>query len=357
MPLFVSCNSSNEDFVPSEEYLSIKMDDDHLSYIGRHLMIEQNLYIEYSASGFSLKVNVTNPINELNITLDSIFSYSRPGYSASHQYAMVNIDNSNYQRISFNYGENNNIPLFSNISIGEHIISFKKSNEAAMSNMLIKGLSYRGFELLEYEDNRPLIEIYGDSITCGYGNLANNNQEGFTLESEEANLSYADLLAEMIDYRSSLISFSGIAIAKSPFNSPITMMDKYNTIKGLYYDMNQDKRDIVILNLGTNDNTTIASLDGEDKQGALTLFHDNYLSLIETFISLNNECKIIICYDMMVNLDDSLVDIIVSLDEQYDNVYSKRFICDISGADGHPGWGSHINNALELVNFINNIEN
>ena len=121
-------------------------------------------------------------------------------------------------------------------------------------------------EILEYKpEHRPVMEIVGDSITCGFGNEAPNNSFEFNTSEENGWETYAARAARELGYDLSIISESGISAAKPehPLFPMHAMEDIYEYRDELCdrkfgkepvkWDFAQHKNDIVVFNLGTND--------------------------------------------------------------------------------------------------------
>ncbi len=328
----------------------------YFQYLGRSQLENNQLYIEYSGSGFEMKLDVTNSTNSFAINLNS---YISSDLSDTVQYASVFIDNTFVNRISFAKGTNNNVTLCSNIATGQHDFRFVKDNEMQWSSLTISSVSLTNIKPLDVGiEQRDLIEIYGDSITCGYGNLAEQGATGFNFATESASDSYAGLLMKETNYRVNLISLSGVALAKSPFGSPYTMMDFYQSFHGQKYQMNKDKRKYVVINLGTNDTTAINQAAESEKPAIIETYRANLRTMLQTFHELNPDTKFIICKNMMINFHQGLVDAIniVLSDLPSYHIYTLDFENNTDGADGHPGRYAHIYNAHKLSAFIDRLD-
>jgi hypothetical protein len=204
-------------------------DPNMINYIGRYQTETINgkevTTFSYTASGFEFKVNVTSESYTLGVNL---FSQTFDGFS--EQYINVYVDDVLMEKVKLDKSEN--CVLISNLSVGEHVVRINKLNEAQFSKMGLIDYVLENVEIVEISKrNKKIVEFYGDSITCGYGNLA-TQREGFSMLTEDGMQSYGQLTADHLNWDSSIISYSGIALAMSPFNSPYTLMDKYNTVDG-----------------------------------------------------------------------------------------------------------------------------
>lgn len=155
-------------------------------------------------------------------------------------------------------------------------------------------------------ENRLKIEYIGDSITCGYGVDDSNMQSEFATEAENAMKSYAYISAQLLNADYSLFSYSGYG-AVSGFTSDGVRNTRevlppyyescgfsYSSVEGerlqdIPWDHSRFKPDIVVLNLGTNDNSYCIANDGAYRE-----FEDGYLAFLKT-IRANNPDSVIIC--------------------------------------------------------------
>lgn len=150
------------------------------------------------------------------------------------------------------------------------------------------------------------IEYIGDSITCGYGVDDSNMQSDFATEAENAMKSYAYISAQLLNADYSLFSYSGYGVI-SGFTADGVRNTRevlppyyescgfsYSSIEGerlqdMPWDLSRFKADIVVVNLGTNDNSFCTANDGAYRE-----FEDGYLAFLKT-IRKNDPDAVIIC--------------------------------------------------------------
>ena len=108
---------------------------------------------------------------------------------------------------------------------------------------------------------RPKIEFIGNSITCGYGNEAQSENDHFADSTSNFAKSFAGITIKNLDAISMVVARSGIGIYKN-FGDTITgsrwpMPRVYENAlindTTTKWDFSQFKPDIVVLGLGTND--------------------------------------------------------------------------------------------------------
>lgn len=138
-----------------------------------------------------------------------------------------------------------------NLPVGKHVVQLVKRTEAFVGTIQFLGFDVDG-SLRWPLKARHVIEVIGDSISCGYGNEAKSKAEHFSVDTENAYGTYGaiaarELRADLVD-----VSFSG------------RKMWPDNTIPEIYdlalpddktstWDLSQEIPDVIVINLATND--------------------------------------------------------------------------------------------------------
>lgn len=137
------------------------------------------------------------------------------------------------------------------------------------------------------EDKELYIEFIGDSITCGWGTIGTHDGK---YNSQDATLAYSYLLAEELDADYSMTALSGQGICwgnpgvPTAFRYACYAKDSTNE-----YDFAR-KADLVILNIGTNDET---------KEVDINKFEEDLVALIRYAKEKNGEnCRFLAIYNM-----------------------------------------------------------
>ena len=128
---------------------------------------------------------------------------------------------------------------------------------------------------------KRLIEVIGDSYTCGYGTEAASKDEKFKTETENCNQAYGCIVARYFDADYVLVAHSGMGMSRNygdkEMVSKQNMVERYLRVfdesAELAYDFKAYKPDLVTINLGTNDYST-----GTGPQPAT--YADNYEKMI-----------------------------------------------------------------------------
>jgi lysophospholipase L1-like esterase len=180
-------------------------------------------------------------------------------------------------------GANGTYPLAAGLSADVHTVEVYRQTEGAQGESQLLGLTVGGGGALMDPPAAParLIELIGDSITCGYGDLGTtsdlNDSDCFPLESHWD--SYGAVAGRALGAEVSTIAASGRGVIRNYAG------DTGGTMPMLYaltltnasvprWDFHVEPQ-AVIINLGTNDIS-----NGKGDPG--TPFRDTYVSLLET---------------------------------------------------------------------------
>ena len=262
-------------------------------------------------------------------------------------------------------------PLFEGAP-GEHTLRVVKLSENARGKLGLLALETDGELLPAGKNEKKVIEVVGDSITCGFGNEAEGSSFEFRTGEENGWMSYAALAARELDCEWSLVCESGIAASRPQqafFMQNHAMDDIYAYTDELYdkrrgaeparWDFAAHPSDIVVLNLGTNDATPIRfSQDplGVDAQEAH--FQEKFRALIQQVRSLNGKNTLIVC--SLGSMDYFLYDRIAAAVSDYradtgdERIFAFKYLpinnmSEGVGAAGHPSMKTHLRMAKELA--------
>ncbi len=172
------------------------------------------------------------------------------------------------------------VSLFASEEPEEHTIRVVKFTEAGMSFVGLTVLNGEGELLPVAPDTRKKVLFIGDSITCGYGVLGAPDAE-YTLRDEDGELSYAGILAKRMNWNAEWVSVSGHGMFVEYTGDPENILPREFPYTNWFYDkeVREDysrfQPDLVIINLGTNDQGPMA----EDP-----LIRGGFLSRYESFL-------------------------------------------------------------------------
>ena len=223
-----------------------------INLVGRTYFDSDLLYTNFSGSGIKCKVES----NVFNIT----FYATKYDDSNNRPYISILIDGN---RTDYDLdSEFKTIEII--LTEGMHNIEVLKRTESSVSQVAIKSVSADNFYTIE-DDSKLKIEYYGDSLTCGFGTLSTNPNEPFTTKTESFLDGYSYMLAKKLNAQYSAISVSGFPIYKSRWNQGFLLdsvadmisissyQDEYSLESAPIWDNKAYIPDLVIINLGTND--------------------------------------------------------------------------------------------------------
>jgi hypothetical protein len=147
-----------------------------------------------------------------------------------------------------------------------HTIMIQKRTEPLVGKAVFMGFILDKGKRLLAPDKRPerRIEFIGNSMTSGYGVEGDNHNCHFSIETENACMSYASIAARALNADYSLISYSGRGVVRNYgdknkiSNDPMpSLYDRtcfFDSTKK--WNFNEWIPQAVIINLGTNDFST-----------------------------------------------------------------------------------------------------
>lgn len=192
---------------------------------------------------------------------------------------------------------------------GPHTVRLVKLSENARGKTGLLAMETDG-ELLDCAapEKSLSIEFVGDSITCGFGNEAPGQDSLFETAEENGWRTFGAVAGRELNAEFNMISVSGIsAVApKTPMFPAKPMNELYEYLDALYderqgrplrpWDFAGHKKDVVVVNLGTNDvnavrfYTELTAADGEEAH-----FRVQYRGFIEKIRALNGPDALICC--------------------------------------------------------------
>ena len=185
-----------------------------------------------------------------------------------------------------------NVKLISGIAPGTHTVEIVKRTEPMYGEVQFLGFDAgSGNIFYPGQSSERRIEFIGDSITCGLGNEACDQNQAATAANENGYMSYAPITARNIEADAAMISYSGRGLTTNygggtggvmPALYKMTLpSDGANT-----WDFSKWTPQVIVINLGTND----FSKDIPDTN----TFISAYVNLIKD-IRVNNKTAHIYC--------------------------------------------------------------
>ena len=241
-----------------------------------------------------------------------------------------------------------------------HTIKVLKQSESAWSTSYIESLAFEG-ALLDKPKNRDItIEVLGDSLTTGYGNLGvrseGNAQGGNTPLKQDATQSYGFLAAEKLNADCNIVAWSGVGLDIGWTHAPFdTYYERHNFHREskVAYDYSMQAPDVLIVHLGANDFTYERDNNSADK----SKFVEKGIKLVEDIRKgYNKNMPVIWAYDP----DEGVPHYIKKISDHFGGEASGFYILELEwqstdsywGASGHPSVAAHEKHAQMIVDLI-----
>lgn len=333
---------------------TVPMDEAQVLTHGRTYERDGTLYLDWTYSGISFNFEGTGA----KAVLTSSSLSPNPGYVNVYvDGALVPSSSIELTQTSGEY------TLAEGLADGSHTITLRKRNEAVYGGSAtvgIQSLTITGGSLTTPPaDTERHIEIIGDSITAGFGNLAANSDVGYNSHVSDGTSTYATMTAQAFGADIDVIARSGIRFVRA--DEANSMFPVYEMVSGLGnkctddYDFESNPKDVVIINLGTNDNG--ATIDGVSVT-------DEYIqSEAKAFLQMirkdNPNAEIIWAYGIMGSSRASAIQAAIDeLVEEGDEHISFFALDQINSATEGYGTGRHptvatsINRSFDLTKYI-----
>ncbi len=336
---------------------------DNVKALGRTYFNEDKLYCALSGSG--AEFSFTGTKCTVSITGDST---SLSPTNADNQVRVGIYVNG--ERVIDDMIDNlqETYDVFSSDTAEDVTVSIVKLSESPMSTMGIGNITVKGTPIKPTENKDILIEFIGDSITCGYGIDDPDKDHHFSTKTEDVTKAYAYKTAQALNADYSMVSFSGYGIISGYTNgdkkvSAQTVPQFYTklgyswstngsfTPANVEWDFSKRQPDIIVLNLGTNDDSY--TQNDPDKQEEYSTAYTEFLKTIRA----NNPDARILC--VLGIMGDRLFDHVQLAVNNYTeetgdtNISAMKFDvqdpADGYSADWHPSITTHDKAAEKLT--------
>jgi len=253
---------------------------------------------------------------------------------------------------------------------GTHELLLTKRTEADMGVAHFYGIAIapEAKILASKVKNIRRIEFIGNSITCGYGTEGLSGNERFKPETENSYYSYASIVARAFSADYTLIAHSGLGIIRNyndkskistkllPMPSRFDRVLETDTVKK--WNFKQAIPDAVVINLGTNDYSTLPHPDK-------AVFKLHYIQLIEKVVEVYGRIPVFCIVGPMTN--EPCYSIVKEVVDDYNLTHNdiKVYFAGIPdgllnstndlGSDGHPSYRGQRKTAACLVPLLANV--
>ncbi len=322
---------------------TVKANDANISFTGRVQRMD-NGAVSYDWVGTYVQTDFTGSSIAVRM--------SEEGES----YHQVFIDGKLVGKLRFTGKEPHDVLLAKNLGKGTHRLRLQKVTEGEYGRSTIFSFTAGGkgsFKAVRPKDR--LIEVIGDSYTCGYGSEGTEDSH-FELKTENCDKGYACAIARYFDADYVLVAHSGMGVTRNYAGKTMrTMSERYPLLfddhDSIAYDFKQYRPNLVMINLGTNDFSTSA---------APSDYVSKYVKLIKVVKSHYGDDLPVLC----VTPHSANIFLLAALRELgkkvegLKNVRVAEPMPDIVvkghdiGSDWHPNWKGHQKIASTLIPVV-----
>lgn len=249
----------------------------------------------------------------------------------------IKLTNGNYQ----------DIVVAKDLTNTAHKVKIVKASPQDIGVVAIKKVFASSFAKVSAKSDL-FIEFIGDSITVGYS-ILDNGQGSQNVNNTDVTKTYAYTIAKNLNADFSIVATQGIAVNSTPYLGT-TMVDLYK-----WYSSNrkinythEKSPDVIVINLGTNDGTYLASNPSHS-------LDSDYYILLNNLRSAHPDAYIVLTYGMMSINNDVLDAINSAIDDFGDDKVSFVTPASPSGESGHPNQAVNDKTAEILTEYIKNL--
>jgi len=260
--------------------------------------------------------------------------------------------------------------LIDRLPFGPHRVRVYKRTESACSLTGWTRIGTDGYFIEGPKEPRLKIEFYGDSITAGNGSEGKPGDDDFVTRTENALISYAALASEKLNADFSIIAIGGFAVYKSPWNveagiKNVPQMFSFadctwatNPGNAIPWDHSKFVPDVVVVNLGTNDDQYLLSLPQSDQPREGQRYLEAMNSFVSMIVATYPKTQVIVSIGMIkVSLVEKLLE--ANMKNFGGHVHYLPFTSLSAGGympnGGHPNAAMHKAAAEELTALIKSI--
>ncbi|MBO4659036.1 MAG: endoglucanase [Prevotella sp.] len=223
----------------------------------------------------------------VGVYMETSFTGGEIAIEASEEgtsYHNIFIDDQWVRKIKIEGKKPQRIVLAEKLSKKWHKVRLQKCTEGQYGKVTIhRVIVAKGANISPTEHKQRMIEVYGDSYTCGYGTESQKANDPFQLETENCDMAYGCIIARYFDADYVLTAHSGQGMvrdwADSKQISDVNMSTRYTQVYDdhgtLSYGFDLYTPQLVIINLGTNDFSPVAIPTDEQ-------YTEAYLKMIGT---------------------------------------------------------------------------
>lgn len=341
-------------------------DERYVNFYGRTYYdnAKKSVMFPYGAAGFEVKFYGTALYANLSAVINGDYS---PWVQVLVDGEAVPDDDLTAKKFNLTKTTGNEVVLISGLTEGVHTVKVLKRSAYARGGTVMDEAGLKSFKTndggyIMAPPKKPelKIDVYGDSISCAYGNLAETYRVGgMTSENTNALLGYHYLATQQLGAQVNVQAHSGWGVYVFTDGSIQTSYGQwYNRYQYLKYgssaEWNFDRyqADVVVINLGTNDQNGISKNNYKSAD-----FINYYKQMIDGLMGKYGEnVKFVLCYGMMGTNATVGSDIAAVANSYGNNVkyMNMRDYGTVSGAYAtlHPSQAAHKRSGADLAEFI-----
>lgn len=233
-------------------------------------------------------------VKDGTVSYDWVGTYLQMGFTGTgiaveiaekgESYHNVFVDGKWVVKLHFTGDTPHRVTLVEGLKKGKHLLRLQKCTEGEYGCTTLSAVYLSaGGTLFPVQRKERMIEFIGDSYTCGFGTESNQPTEPFRLDTENCNKAYGCIIARYFNADYVLVAHSGRGMVRNYGDnvqrSEGTMRSRYLQVYDQHattpYDFKAYTPDLVVINLGTNDFSTIVTPTPQQ-------YVDAYIQMIDT---------------------------------------------------------------------------
>lgn len=322
------------------EALSDLADQGLLKTVGRAGFVGDDFQMDWTNSGFEITGTLSGDVSMIAKRTDN------PGLEGIDGcYVDVIVDGGEATRVKIPNGTNT-VKLVSGLAEGKHTVRVLTANSAAFGTLSVSRVEFTGaLEVPKTENSKLRILAIGDSITTGYGLYGKDGDSAAPankIETSDGYYSYAAVAARDLD-----AELSVVANEAAPISEVHGFVNKLNRREGApNWDWTKNKNDVIVINLGTNDEWI------SDKTSETALADAK--ALLDDMRKKNPDAEIIWVYGMMrKDYEASYKAAVQYMNDKSDSkVHILEMTPDTTALEGHPSKAAHAEYGKQLADYI-----
>lgn len=323
--------------------------DSRITYVGRTLAGPDGVSFDWSGSGIRIRFNGTClalRVSDTDKDYYNLWIDREPGAEADKVVAMAGKDT---VIVLFDAREGLEARAAKRVKPTEHTVWLNKRTEGEQGKTTVHAVLTDGTLLQAPGVKSRIIEVVGDSNTCGYGSENSVASDPFTKETENCNKSFASILGRYFDADVYLIAHSGMGIARNYRDKLMgyCMPDRYLNVFDDGFDKRDDtplwnpsnapKPDITIVYLAANDFSV-------QRQPTIKAFTDGYLRLLREIKELYGPQHPVLCAASRPEYYDYVLEAVERCGMENVTMFGVGSLysgSDERGASSHPNYQAH----------------